>query len=154
MLLFIVGLFRANSALDIYLHDTNIQFHDTFYVFPWTYYTWAPAFALFFFWLLYLATKNILFSNALSRIHILITLVGCMFIWAVPHYITNSFWGVAGMPRRYYIIAQSERYPFFGKLSAATLVFLFALGQLIYLFNLLIGIFRRPNRKPGKSQSS
>lgn len=142
ILLFIVGLFSFNSAMDIHLHDT-------YYVFPLTYFIWTPTIILLIFWLLYLATKNILFSKRLVWTHIILTIVSCIFILTIPCFMTNSYDGLAGMPRRYYDIWQSKTYKFFGNLTktAVFLIFTLAVGQLTFIVNFFIGLYRRFNRQ-------
>jgi cytochrome c oxidase subunit 1 len=137
ILLFIVGLFSFNSAMDI-------QFHDTYYVFPLTYFIWTPSIILVAFWLVYLVTRNVLFSKALTWTHVTLTTIACIFILTLPYFVTNSFEGIAGMPRRYYDIGQSKTYQIFGQLTKTTVVIIFVLliGQLTYLLNFFIGLYK------------
>ena len=138
ILLFIVGLFSSNSAMDIHMHDT-------YFVFPLTYFIWTPSIILFIFWLLYLLTKKNLYSIKLTWTHIILTIATCVFILTLPFLLTNSYEGLAGMPRRYYDIGQSKTYQFFGKLTKTVIVtaFILALGQLTYLLNLFLGVSKR-----------
>jgi heme/copper-type cytochrome/quinol oxidase subunit 1 len=139
ILLFIVGLFSFNSAMDIHLHDT-------YFVFPLTYLMWIPSVILLIFWLLYLLTKKFLYSKALIWTHIISTIVGSVFILAFPFLLTNSHEGLAGIPSRYYDIGQSKTYQFFGNLTKTTVVIAFILtaGQLTYLINFVVGLYKRP----------
>jgi cytochrome c oxidase subunit 1 len=141
IILFIAGLFSFNAAI-------VIQMHDSFYVFPQTYIIWAPAFILFIFWLLYRATKSILFSKSLSWTHIILTIAGCVFILTIPYFMTNSYEGLAGMPRRYLDIGQSKTYKIYGNLTktAVILVFFLVAGQLTFLFNFFIGLYKIRDR--------
>jgi cytochrome c oxidase subunit 1 len=142
IILFIAGLFSFNAALDIHMHGT-------YYVFSLTYFIWAFAFILFIFWLLYLATKNILFSKSLSWTHIILTIIGCVFILTIPFFTTNSYEGLAGMPRRYFDIGQSKTYKINSNLTKTEviLVFLLVAGQVTFLLNFVIGFYMRFNRK-------
>ena len=135
ILLFIVGLFGFDSAMDIHMHDTH-------FVFPLTYLPWTPSIILLIFWLLYLVTKNFLYSKALTWTHILLTIAACIFILTLPYLLTNTYEGFAGMPRRYYDIGQSKTYQFFGELTKTAVVigFILVAGQLTYLANLAIGL--------------
>jgi cytochrome c oxidase subunit I len=141
ILLLIVGLFGFNSAMVIHLQDT-------YHVFPLTYFIWAPTFFLLIFWLLYLATKNIMFSQALSWTHIILTIIGCVFILTIPLFVTNSYEGLAGMPRRYFDIGQSKSYKIYGNLTKHAVIFVFflAVGQLTFLLNFFIGLYKFQDR--------
>jgi heme/copper-type cytochrome/quinol oxidase subunit 1 len=94
-------------------------------------------------------TKNILYSKALTWTHIILTIAGCIFILTLPYLLTNSYEGLAGIPRRYYDIDQSKTYQFFGKLTTTAVIFAFILviGQLTYLVNLVMGLTKRVGRQ-------
>jgi heme/copper-type cytochrome/quinol oxidase subunit 1 len=95
--------------------------------------------------LLYLATNKILFSITLSWIHIVLTILSSFFFLTLPYFLTNSYEGLGGMPRRYYDIGQSHTYIFYGNFSKSLLVFacVLASGQLFYFGNLFIGLYQR-----------
>ena len=123
--------------------------HDTHFVFPLTYFIWTPSVILLIFWFIYLSTKNILFSKALTWTHILLTIVSCIFILTLPYLLTNSYKGLAGMPRRYNDIGQSKTYQFFGEMTktAVAIAFVLAVGQLTFLAHFFIGLSRRLHRQ-------
>ena len=108
ILLFTAGLSAFKTAMDIH-------FHDTYYVFPLAYLIWALSVISGIFWLLYLTTKEILFSKGLSWIHIILTIAACIFILTMRWFMTDSY--LAGMPRHYYDIGQSETSKIHGHLT-------------------------------------
>jgi cytochrome c oxidase subunit I len=142
VLLFVAELISINSALAIGLHDT-------YYTFPLTYFIWTPTFLLVLFWFLYVATKHFLFSKALVWAHIVLTIITSVYILALPFLLSKTFEGLAGMPRRYYDIGQTKTFTFFVYFakSAILLAFVLALGQLTYLVNLGVGLYRRINNQ-------
>jgi cytochrome c oxidase subunit I len=137
ILFFVAGLFSFNSAIDI-------RMHDTYFISRLSYFIWTPSIVLLFFWLIYLATRNILFSKRLMWIHVFLTILTCIFILTFPYFLTNSFAGLAGMPRRYFDIGQSKTYQFFGELgkTGVALVVILALGQLTFLTNFFVGLYK------------
>lgn len=140
ILLFLVGLFYIDSAV-------NVHLHDTYYVFPLAYVFWTLSIFLFFFWLLYLGTRRVLFSKKLSWLHIVLTIVSCILVLAIPNFLRNSYEGLAGMPRRYYDIGQAKTYAFFGNATKAA-IYLFlvvAIAQLAFFINFFIGLYKKLN---------
>lgn len=79
--LIVAGLLSGNSSVDIHLHDT-------FYVLPSASFIWLSVTALLLLWLVYLLTKNVLYSMRLSRIHIFLSLVTSILIVLVPNFLT------------------------------------------------------------------
>ena len=137
ILFFVAGLFSFNSAISIHIYDT-------YFISPLSYFIWTPSIVLLFFWLIYLTTKNILFSKRLMWIHVFLTILACIFILTFPYFLTNSYAGLAGMPRRYFDIGQSKTYQFFGELgkTGVVLVVILALGQLTFLANFFLGLYK------------
>jgi len=142
IILFVVGLFSLNSAI-------VINMYDTYFVFTLAYFIWIPCVILLIFWLLYLATRKKLYSKALTWTHIFLTIAGCVFILTFPNLLTNSYEGLAGMPRRYYDIGQSKTYQFFGELTktGVAIALILALGQITYWLNLFIGLSKHQGRQ-------
>ncbi|HSQ44563.1 MAG TPA: hypothetical protein VLM16_06175 [Ginsengibacter sp.] len=111
------------------------------------YYLWTPALILFVFWLLYLATKNFLFSKALSWTHIILTLFSCLIIFIFPFLFKWFNQGLAGFPRHYYDTDQKvyEGYVFWTR-KLAILGLILTVGQLTYLLNLIVGLTKRAHK--------
>jgi heme/copper-type cytochrome/quinol oxidase subunit 1 len=142
ILLFIVGLFCFN-------YEMVIGLYNSLYVIRLAYFIWIPTGILFIFWIVYLATKHILFSKPLIWAHIIFTMIGCFLMLTLPYFTTNVYAGLAGVPRRYYDIGLSKTFIIFGQLtkSGAFLLFISLIGQLTYLCNLFIGLYRRTSRQ-------
>lgn len=142
ILFFLFGLCCHDSVIDIHLHDT-------YYVFHFTYFIWTLSIFLLVFWILYLATKSILISKKLSWTHLILTIIGCIFILIIPYFLTNSYEGLAGMSRRYHDIGQSEAYFDFDDTTrtAVITIIVLAIGQLAFVLNFVIGLFKRPDRQ-------
>jgi heme/copper-type cytochrome/quinol oxidase subunit 1 len=143
IIFFVVGLFYFNYAVDIHLHDT-------YFIFRLSYFIWAFYIILLLFWTLCLFTKNILYSNTLSWIHVLLTIVSCILLLIFPSVLTNVYeGGLASMPRRYYDIGQSKTYSFFSDISQNTFIIacILVVGQFTYLINLVIGIYKRLSKQ-------
>lgn len=85
-----------------------------------------PAF-LFLLWLLYLATRKLLYSDTLTRVHVLTTVITSLIIAAVLFMATAP------------VITVSNRHDFIG-LAMQWLSVIFVLSQLFYLINLVLGV--------------
>lgn len=135
-LLFVSGLFTLNFAIDIHLYDT-------YYIVSMAHFIWSPIPILFIFWVLYLATKNILFSKQLMWTHIIITIGTCVFWLTFSFFLKRE--NVAGIPGRYYDTAQSGTYSFYESVTQGIVIaaLIFTLGQLLYFANFFIGLYRR-----------
>jgi hypothetical protein len=89
---------------------------------------------LLFVWLFYVLTNKLLYSRAITWIHVLITVITTILI------VTVLYIGIT--PSQYI----SERHELIGSIMQI-LFFLFVFGQLTFLANVLIGFF-------GKRQTS
>lgn len=142
VLLLFVGLFAFKFPIDIMLGDMS-------FVFSLVNYIYAAPIILIVFWLVYEATKNILYSNKLSWIHIILTIATSLFIFALPFNMTNSYQGLAGMPRRYYDYGLFNSFNIFGELAPTVIiVFLIAIiGHITYFVNFFIGLYKSTTRQ-------
>lgn len=141
ILSFLAGLSQINVLIDIHLHDT-------FFVLPLAYFIWSFSLILIILWLLYRATEKMLFSKKLSFVHIISTIVCCLFILILP-YIINPYKGLAGMPRIYSENGQTKTYNFLGDISnnSVILISILVFVQLFFLLNFFIGLYRRTNNR-------
>lgn len=137
ILLFLFGFLNFRSVIDIHLHDT-------FYVITVKHLLRALAVLFLLLWLLYFITKKYLYSKLLTWIHVIVTIVTCIFILSIPFLLIDPYGELAGMPRRYYDVGQSNGYQFEGELSRTVLVcaYILAGGQIIYWLNLIWGLFK------------
>lgn len=130
-------ILKDNNVIDIHIHDT-------YFVIASEYLFGLLAILSLFFWLLYLVTNKMLFSKALMWAHVMITLSGFI-IFASDLYLGTAFSNLK--PRRYYDLSSSVSFGYFHQsskvLSTALIVLLF--GQLIFLINLITGLFKRPD---------
>ena len=143
ILTFIVGqLLIDNSFLDIHLHDKYFVFSSTNYI-------WFPTVLLLILWILYKTTNKLLYSQQLSWIHILLSTFLASFFAISPYVLSNSYEGLAGMPRRYLDFEESSITSFFRKMNKTEIIIFSILifGQLLYLVNLTLGLLRKPIRE-------
>ena len=134
----IVGqLWLGNSTMDIHIHDT-------YFVFPATVYVWFPTICLLVFWLFYILTNKFLYSNRLTKAHIIFTILISLFISVSPLVSTNSYQALAGIPRRYLDNGQWNELKVFRMLTKLGVIVLLILtfGQLTYLLNLTVGLYQ------------
>ncbi|MDX2048097.1 MAG: hypothetical protein SFU87_15005 [Chitinophagaceae bacterium] len=90
---------------------------------------WIIPLFLLLFWLLYLLTKNFLYSITISRAHVLITVISALLFFVAVLYIGIS-------PSQYI----RDRHELAGNaMQILTMIFIF--GQLIYVANVLLGLF-------------
>ncbi len=141
ILLFIGGLFSINTPIDVHLHDT-------YFVFPLSFLVWVLTLILFFFWSLYLATRQFLFSKKLTWIHVILTVLSSLFMLMLPYLSTYSYSGTGG-PRIYYDYEELNRFKIFGNLTSNSITaFAFLLSaQLIYFANLFVGLYKGVGRQ-------
>ena len=139
----VTGLFLAQPALDLYLHDTYFvvgHFHlimgvaSVFGIFAATYYWFPKMFAR-------------LLSERLGKIHFWLTFVGVYAVFMPMHFL-----GVAGHPRRY---ADTTAVTFLGPLNSVhtfmtIAAFITAAAQLLFLFNFFWSLRRgaKADRNP------
>ncbi len=135
--LFFISLFIPNREIDIH-------FHDTFFILPIKYLIWFPTLFQFVFWIIYLITKQYLFSNLLSWIHIVLLVSTSLSIVVLTYYLLNS-------------ISQPIIHPTVDSIKnlrpnqapsdlISSLSFLLIGSSLIYITNLIIGLLKGINR--------
>ncbi|MGK7396934.1 MAG: cytochrome c oxidase subunit I [Candidatus Cyclobacteriaceae bacterium M3_2C_046] len=129
----LTGLFTANTAIDIEIHDTYFivaHFHlvmgsATFFGFFAGIYHWFPK------------MFGRMLNLKLGYLHFWLTFIGAYLIFFPMHYL-----GMAGFPRRYYSFTSFDTFSAFTDLNsfislAAILTFA---GQLIFIYNLIYSI--------------
>lgn len=136
----VTGIILADSALDIAVHDTYFvvaHFHivmgmsAVFGMFAGVYH-WFPK------------MYGKMMNSRLGYVHFWITIVGAYGVFFPMHFV-----GLAGAPRRYYDYSVYEgfskgAYDMILDLNVIITVFaiIAALGQLVFLFNLFVSIYR------------
>jgi hypothetical protein len=128
----IVGLLSGNSTVDIHLHDTYFVLASVTFI-------WLSAAALLLLWILYLFTKNVLYSSRLSRIHIFLSILSAVFIAILPYLLTlivkeYSELSYQNLSHRASAIGDKVR------LCSIALIILILAGQSIWFVNLVLGI--------------
>ncbi|MFW5760296.1 MAG: cytochrome c oxidase subunit I [Cyclobacteriaceae bacterium] len=131
----LTGLWVANSAIDIQVHDTYFivaHFHlvmgsAAFFGFITGVYHWFPK------------MYGRMLNNNLGYLHFWLTFVGIYLIFFPMHYL-----GMAGFPRRYYSFTNFDAFRTFTDLNtfitiAAIITFV---AQFIFLYNFVHSIFK------------
>lgn len=125
---------------------TDISLHDSYTLLSTTYFIWYAVLLLAIFWVLYVITKNILYSNKLSWVHTLFTIFTALSIVVLPYVLPVSYLALTGMPRRYYTSVDIQE-PLEQLNYMITIAFVIAIaGQFIYFINLAIGLWFRWKR--------
>ena len=131
----VTGLFVANSALDIQLHDTYFiiaHFHlvmgsASFFGLLAGVYHWYPK------------MFGRMMDQGLGHLHFWLTFIGVYLVFFPMHYL-----GLGGFPRRYYSFTNFDAFSTFADLNvfitiAAIVTFA---AQLIFLFNFFYSMYR------------
>lgn len=131
----VTGLFVANSALDIQLHDTYFiiaHFHlvmgsASFFGLLAGVYHWYPK------------MFGRMMDQGLGHLHFWLTFIGVYLVFFPMHYL-----GLGGFPRRYYSFTNFDAFSTFADLNvfitiAAIVTFA---AQLIFLYNFFYSMFR------------
>jgi heme/copper-type cytochrome/quinol oxidase subunit 1 len=121
LVLLIISIFSSSSI--------DIQVHDTYYVI-WKRHLFI-VFGIFviFLWILYLFMVRLLYSRALSWIHILITIIPALFFISMPVWYHISLYDFRGYRRWNGILV--------------IVIVALVIGQLILIVNLVIGLMKR-----------
>ncbi len=137
VLILIASFFVFDQTLDIHLHDT-------YFIIVMPHLFWATILLLLIFWTLYLLTKRFLFSKLLIWTQIILTVGTSVFLVAISFYSNNYYQGLAGIPRRYYDFSSWNTLLLHNNLTKGVLMapILMTLGLLIYIVNLVVGLFK------------
>ncbi|MBN8858998.1 MAG: cbb3-type cytochrome c oxidase subunit I [Sphingobacteriales bacterium] len=143
-LLFLTGLIFILTSFFVLKQDrsVDIHLHDTYFVIVHTHILWLFAVLALFVWALYLLTGKILYSKALTWTHVIITIL-TLLLFAFTLFWGDSFLNPA--PRRYYDYSSwnsFDNYTIFTKAIGIT-IFVLLVGQLIFIINFMVGLFKR-----------
>jgi cytochrome c oxidase subunit 1 len=130
----LTGLFLANTAIDLELHDTYFvvaHFHlvmgsSAFFGFICGVYHWFPK--------IFGRTMNLTLSN----IHFWATFIGVYVIFFPMHFL-----GLSGLPRRYYSFTNFEIFNIYPDLNAFISIAAFITfgAQIVFLYNFFSSLF-------------
>lgn len=142
-LLLIVGvIFILLSFLNSNRSGTiDIHLHDTYFIIAHTQILLLLAFIAVFIWTLYILTYRFLFSKVLTWTHVIITLL-TLFLLTWILYFSYGFPNPTA--RRYVDYSLWTSYNTYADSKAtAILSIVLLLGQIIYIVNVIGGIFKR-----------
>lgn len=124
-----------NNSVDLHLHDTYFVIADTHVI-------WFLVILSFFIWTIYLATNKILYSKILTWTHVIITVL-LEVLFASLLFIDNSYF--IKTPTIEYTYEQWNSLDMYSTLMKVTafVIFILLFGQLIFVVNFIIGIFKR-----------
>jgi len=135
-------LFTAIALLSalVFPPIAQMDFQDkTMFSVPLAIIVWIIPSLLIFFWLLYLLTKRFLYSMALMRIHVLITVSATILILIVLYIGINP---LQASSHSYYDTSLIDRQELIG--NAMRILFaIFVCGQFTYLANVLLGLITK-----------
>lgn len=144
----LTGLFVANSAIDIGVHDTYFvvaHFHmvmgsSAFFGFLCGVYHWFPK------------MFGRMMSNTLGYLHFWATFIGVYLIFFPMHFL-----GLSGLPRRYYSFTNFETFNIYPDLNAfiSIAAFITFAAQFIFLLNFFRSLFlgEKATRNPWRSNT-
>ncbi len=138
VLILIASFFAFDQTFDIHLHDT-------YFIITTTHSFWVIIILLLIFWTLYLLTKRFLFSKVLTWLNVVILVATSVFLVVISFYSNSYYNGLAGMPRRYYDYNSWDTFILYNNMTKGVLVtiLLLILGQIIFIVNIVIGLFKK-----------
>lgn len=145
IIVFITGqILSGNLATDIRSHDVFIYIHDTYYDFSIKYLLLLPTIILVFCWVLYLFTKDFLYSKIITWIHIILTIVCAICTYFFYYYEAFSLSRISNSPDGNHD-GLLLNYTTFKSMNTIILyVFMiFTVAQLLYFVNLLVGVYKK-----------
>ncbi len=136
--LFFVSLFIPNEEIDIH-------FHDTFFILPNKYLIWFPTLVQFAFWIIYLTTKQYLFSNFLSWAHVVLLLSTSLSALLFTYLFFYSASQSITMPSTFAEMKNLRTSQVHSDLITSSFFVLIG-GSLIFITNLIVGLLKGINR--------
>lgn len=125
------------SLVLVFLSLSHTGFRDnTMFLVPLAFIIWIIPLLLLFFWVLYLLTRRFLYSNALTRVHVFLTVFTVVLILAALYLGINPLQPAAS--RYYDTVAKSGWQMVAG--SIQIVLILLICGQCIYIVNVLLGV--------------
>ena len=129
------------SFLPIDTDAFDINLHDTYIVIASVSLYRMFAVVLLFCWSVYLVANSLQLSRVLIWFHVVTTLVAVISVIILQ----SRYWGLSGIPRRYYAFNEFEkmRDPFNAGTIYIVVILAFILAQLIFLVNLSIRLIKK-----------
>jgi heme/copper-type cytochrome/quinol oxidase subunit 1 len=129
LLVFLFSFFSNNSG------TVDLHIHDTVFIISIPHILKALAMVLLFFWLIYNFTIKILFSKAITWIHIIGTLLFTFYIAALNYNIQNTN------------VTDRSGWTTFEQISdvnfiVSILILIFLICQLLFIFNIIAGLIK------------
>lgn len=135
LILILVSFLKSDRSTTIDLH-----LHDTYFVIAHTSIFRLLAIPTFFLWTLYLLTDKTLYSKILTWIHVIITILTLiLFAWIL--FFGEGF--LNPMPGRYYEFSKWNAHSVFNSSMNTIVISMFVWGQIIFVINLIAGLFKR-----------
>lgn len=127
-------------------HVVDLHFSDTYIIIPLTYIFWLSAIIALIVWGIYLLTNIILYSKALSWIHISITIL-TLAIFVLSLYSGKHIFNQT--PKRYYDFSIWDSSGTYSRYNIAFVIItgLFIIGQIVFIINFLTGLFKRKTQQ-------
>jgi len=142
-LLLLSGLVLVVASFFVGQKETvDIHVHDTYYVIAQGHVLLLFAFIVWVLWFLYLLTRKALYSKSLTWTHVAITLLAILVLIFVLYFNSDTF---PARPRRYLDFSGWTSYGQFSRNMRviAFSIFGLLLGQITFLINLVLGLFKR-----------
>lgn len=130
-------LYLASSLFSIPANKTfDIHLHDTYFIIDMPYILVTMSILYFIIWLIYILTRKLLLSRLLTWIHIVTTILSPFFLGVLFVVTTTK----TSQPHtNYYNWETTYSWEFY---ITATMLLLLTSGQIIFLINIVIGMFK------------
>ena len=140
IIIYIAGIFQRDHTFDLHLHDT-------YYVLDGIFLTPFLSFIPLTFWLINLFSWKYLFSKKLYWIHVMLTIFPILLFISL-FFVPVNYHNLWATSVGYYDYREWNNYkiPLGGKLLIFSILLL-VIAQLIYLFNLIKGLYRYSQSK-------
>jgi len=143
-LLLTTGVLLVLSSVFVLSKESEIGMHlnGSYYVISQEHFLWILAFIALFTWIFYVMTNRFLFSKLLTWTHVIITVIALL---AIGGLLFTNYEEATFQPGQFEDHNSSMLFSIYTKYAKAItiLVSILLLGQLIYLTNLLGGLFKR-----------